>query len=517
MKKIIVLGSNGMAGHIITLYLLEQKKYEIYDFCHNKKIRKESINVDVTNTKALNLLFEEIKPDIVINCIGILKENCDKNLLLSSFINSFFPKYLEKYFKNSSCKIIHLSTDCVFDGRKGSYIETDIKNATDIYGITKGMGEIINEKDLTIRTSIIGPEIKDGESLFDWFMKQEGAIDGYENVWWTGVTTLELAKIIDYIIENNISGLYHIIPKEKINKFTLLSYIKDIFKKDKIKIYKEIKTRLDKSLLTTKSDFKYVIKNYKEMILELYEWMKNRPKYYQKYFEIKDKVIIVWSKIKALNLTKEKANLWVKYRIKIFMNYTYKSFKNQTNQNFYYFIHCDEVAAPIVFEELKNYTKLPDNIKFTNNYYKNISEILPFYKTLYFVRIDSDDMYDKNFIQRLVDYKHNENTQALIAQSGYTYDIINDKLARWYYKSPPFYTLIYNSFDFSNGYRYEVHGHSSVINLNHEILNGDNFIVIVHSQNTITVFNTSFRKQIIEGEEMNKIKKEFDLKPMINL
>ncbi len=517
MKKVVVLGSNGMAGHMICLYLLEKNKYEIYDVCHNQKIRKDSIEIDITKIDNLNKLFEDVKPDVVINCIGILNEECDKNILNSSYINGFFPKYLENYFKNSNCKVIHLSTDCVFDGKKGSYLEDDLKNATSIYGISKSLGEINNSKDLTIRTSIIGPEIKDGSGLFHWFMNQEGAIDGYKNVFWNGITTLELAKIIDYIIDNDISGLYNIGSSEKIDKYSLLLHIKEIFNKDNIFIYEETRTKSDKSLKTKKTDFNYNIKSYKEMLIELKEWMVEHPKYYQKYFGIKDKVIIIWSKIKVNDLEDEKASGWIKERIKVFMNYTCKGFKNQTNQDFYYFIHYDEKASLYLKDELAKYPPLPDNIVFTDSYYRDIAKILPFYKTLYFVRIDSDDIYSKDFIEKLKKFNPKDDTKVLIAQKGYTYDIMNDKLARWYYKSPPFYTLLYNAFDFSNGYRHEIHGHSSAILLPHEIISGDNFVVIVHGKNTVTVFNSSFRKQIIEGEEMTKIKNEYELKPFSEL
>ena len=511
MKKVLVLGADGMAGHMITLYLSELKKYEVYDFCYIKKMRKKSQLVDVTDFNYFDHQISIIEPDVIINCIGILNEKCDENPMLASYINAFFPHYLTNKFINTSCKIIHLSTDCVFNGEKGSYDEEDIKDATSIYGITKGMGEFNNNKDLTIRTSFIGPDIKDGTGLFNWFMKQEDAIDGYQNVWWTGLTNLELAKIINHVIENDMTGLYNIVPKEKINKYDLLNILKNVFKKGKVKIYAETRKKSDKSLITIRDNYNYNIKSYYEMVEELYNWMLEHPKYYQRYFDQKDKIIVVWSKIKAETISEENRQEWIKHRIKVFMQYTLKCFKNQTSQDFYYFINYDKYAETYVLEELAKYPPLPSNIIFTNHYYVDIEKELPLYKTLYFVRIDSDDMYQKDFIKKLNNYKHKEATKALLALNGYIYDAITDELARWIYKAPPFYTLIYDCFDFSNGYRHNIHGDSSVFKIAYEIIYGDNFIVIAHHKNTVTVFNCAFKKQIVDDKEKARIKLENNL------
>ena len=514
MKKIIILGSDSMAGHMIVLYLLGLKKYDIYDFCHTRKIRKKSQIADITNLNNFEEQIDIIKPDIIINCIDTLNNDPIK----ASYINAFFPRYLVNRFINTSCKIIHISNDSVFDGKRGSYDESDIKNSTSIYGITKGMGEFDNNKDLTIRTSIIGPDIKDGDGLFNWFMRQEDAIDGEQNVWWTGLTNLELAMIIDFVIEKDITGLYNIVSNEKINKYNLLNILKTIFKKNTIKIYEETKIKADNSLITKRNDLHYSFKSYYEMIDELFKWMDSHPKYYQRYFGLKDKIVIVWSKLKAETISENKREEWIKHRIKVFMNYTCESFKNQTNQDFYYFINYDEYAKPYVIDELKKYPRLPNNIVFTEHYYVDIEKLTPFYKNLYFVRIDSDDIYQKNFIQKLKDYKPKNETKAIVAINGYIYDIFTDELARWFYKSSsPFYTLIYDSFDFSNGYRHNIHGDLSVFKLYYEILYGDNFVVIAHHKNTITVFNCAFRKQIITGEEKEKIKIENNLSMMTEI
>ncbi len=515
MKKVAILGANGMAGHMVSLYLNSLGKYEVTNLCHGKKLNRNSFIVDVSNLSDLEAVLKQINPDIIINCIGILNDKSDDNIAYTSYINTFFPHFLENYYINSPTKIIHISTDCVFSGKRGSYSEEDYKDEKSIYGLTKNFGEIINTKDLTIRTSIIGPELKDGKGLFNWFMKQDGEVLGYKNAYWTGVTTLELAKIIDTAIEKEITGLYNVVPNERISKYDLLNLIKNIFNKDSVKVLEYENELVDKSLISVK-DFDYTVKSYEEMLKELKVWMDNHKIYYRNYYSLKDKVIIIWSKIKANDFkSDEEAEKWIKHRIKVFINYTAKSFKNQTNQNFYYFINYDEKARDYIFKELENYPSLPSNIIFTDRYHEKIKEIIPNYKTLYFVRIDSDDMYEKNFIQKLTDYKNKEDTQALICQSGYIYDTSNNMLAKWFYKSPPFFTLVYHTADFFGGIRHDVHGHSSVINLSHEIIEGDNFVVIVHGENTVTKFNSSFRKELIDEPcEKEKILNHFELETL---
>ena len=229
MKKILLFGATGMAGHMVYYFLRETKKYKIDNVVFRNKLTEDSIQLDVTNNNAVSKLVKTIKPDIIINCIGVLikgsKENPDNAILL----NAYFPHLLKRLSDEVNATLIHISTDCVFSGKKGNYSEIDFRDADDVYGRSKALGEIINEKDLTIRTSIIGPELKEnGEGLFHWFMKNSGNVNGYTNAYWGGVTTLELAKAIDVAIENNLTGLVHLSNGEKISKFDLLNLIKKV-------------------------------------------------------------------------------------------------------------------------------------------------------------------------------------------------------------------------------------------------------------------------------------------------
>ena len=280
MKKILLFGATGMAGHMVYHFLRETKKYKIDNVVFRNKLTEDSIQLDVTNNNAVSKLVKTIKPDIIINCIGVLikgsKENPDNAILL----NAYFPHLLKRLSDEVNATLIHISTDCVFSGKKGNYSEIDFRDADDVYGRSKALGEIINEKDLTIRTSIIGPELKEnGEGLFHWFMKNSGNVNGYTNAYWGGVTTLELAKAIDVAIENNLTGLVHLSNGEKISKFDLLNLIKKIWQKNDIKINPYNEKSVDKSLL--KSDrFNFRVPKYSEMMYQLDEWMKNNENLY---------------------------------------------------------------------------------------------------------------------------------------------------------------------------------------------------------------------------------------------
>ena len=167
MKKVLLFGATGMAGHVTYYYLRSMGKYDISNVVYRTPLTEDSIVVDVTNRDAVADVVHRVHPEIIINCIGILikgsKEHPDNAIL----INAYFPHLLKRLSDEVGAKLIHISTDCVFSGKKGNYTEDDFRDADDVYGRSKALGEIINDKDLTIRTSIIGPELKNnGEGLF---------------------------------------------------------------------------------------------------------------------------------------------------------------------------------------------------------------------------------------------------------------------------------------------------------------------------------------------------------------
>ena len=272
MKKILVLGSNNMAGHLIHNFLEEKNEFNIFG------INEEKFE---PFTYSFASKINRLEPDIIINALRITVEKSEKYPKRALFINSLIPKWLEKKFIKTKVKIIHLSTDCVFSGLIGNYVEDDLPDGLNVYSTSKFLGEIINNKDLTIRTSYVGPNLKNkNEELFDWFLNQSKKVKGYKYVLWNGITTLELAKNIYLAIQENICGLYHLVSDKKISKFELLSIINSIFKMDII-IEESKDEKLDRSLIDSKNIMPAI--KHDIMFKELFDYMMINRKYYNHY------------------------------------------------------------------------------------------------------------------------------------------------------------------------------------------------------------------------------------------
>lgn len=282
-KKVLLFGATGMAGHIAYYYLQSTERYELINVVYRTKLIKDSIVVDVTDKNAVTKLVEEVRPDLIINCIGVLIKGSKEHPDNAIFINAYFPHLLKKLSDKIGAKLIHISTDCVFSGKRGNYTESDFRDADDIYGRSKALGEIINDKDLTIRTSIIGPELKTtGEGLFHWFMHQTGQVNGFKTAIWGGVTTLELAKAIDNAIVQQQTGLIQLSNGIGITKYDLLNLFKKIWHRSNVNILPYNGNGIDKSI--AKSDkFAYEVPGYEVMLLEQYEWMRKNDKLYSQY------------------------------------------------------------------------------------------------------------------------------------------------------------------------------------------------------------------------------------------
>lgn len=288
-KKLLILGAAGMAGHAAYIYLKETGKYEIVTVCHSGKIEPDSYELDVYDTKQLAQIIEQEKPNVVINCIGILIKGAKTNPANAIYINSYFPHKLSDILHKvvSGSKVIHISTDCVFSGKKGNYRDADEKDALDIYGMTKNLGELINDKDLTLRTSIIGPELKkNGEGLMHWIFSQktDGEINGYQKSIWGGITTLELAKVIDSCIESDLAGLYQISNNSGISKYELVSLIVKEFNLP-IKVNAVEGVVCNKSIVNTeRQDFSFSVSSYDKMIKDIHKFMDVHKELYKQYY-----------------------------------------------------------------------------------------------------------------------------------------------------------------------------------------------------------------------------------------
>jgi dTDP-4-dehydrorhamnose reductase len=273
MKKILVIGIKGMAGHVVFKSLQQLGNYEVYGVARNVTATDRVFNLDVSNTEELKKTID-LGFDVIINCIGILNKDAEDNPHKAIWFNSYFPHLLESIAKNTKTKVISISTDCVFSGIKGNYTENDLTDGKGFYAMSKSMGEIVNEKDLTIRTSIIGPELnKEGIGLFHWFMTQKDGMGGYSQAFWSGITTIELAKVIHQTILQDIKGLLIVAGSPKIDKFSLLKLFNTIFRNDALTITENANYKVDKSMYSSRLDFDYQIPSYKDMILEMKGWV----------------------------------------------------------------------------------------------------------------------------------------------------------------------------------------------------------------------------------------------------
>lgn len=283
MKKVLVLGAKGMAGHVVFKLLPQLGVYDVWGIARNVEETDRIISLDVKETDRLSSIAASHNFDYIINCIGILNKDAEDNPDKAIWFNSYFSHFLESITKNTSTKVIHISTDCVFSGKRGGYTENDEKDGYGFYAQSKSLGELNNKKDLTLRTSIIGPELNEnGIGLFHWFMSQndDAKLKGFTHAFWSGVTTVELTKVIHAAIEQNITGLIQITQKNKIDKYSLLQLFNTIFKKGAVTIEPNSDYHVDKSMISVRTDFDYTVAGYDAMLLEMKQWIEqNNYKY----------------------------------------------------------------------------------------------------------------------------------------------------------------------------------------------------------------------------------------------
>lgn len=257
-KRILIFGGDGMLGHqllktfqsnyhVTTTLRNSINSYKSFElFNHENSI----FDIDVRNFKDINEVFVNVKPEVVINCVGIVKQRSEsKDAIESIKINSLLPHQLELLCGQYDARLIQISTDCVFSGKKGDYLEEDIPDAEDIYGRTKLLGEVFSENAITLRTSIIGLELSRKQGLVEWFLAQRGTIKGYSKAIFTGFTTIELASIIDTIIIKHpgLTGLWHV-SSNPINKYQLLNDLAVKLDRNDIEILEDKEFICDRSL-----------------------------------------------------------------------------------------------------------------------------------------------------------------------------------------------------------------------------------------------------------------------------
>lgn len=281
--KFLVFGASGMAGHTISLYLKEQG-HEVTGFSRNKIDHCKSIVGDARDTESVREIIKAGNYDTVINCIGILNQYAEQNKELATFLNAYFPHFLSSVTSGTDTQVIHMSTDCVFSGKRGGYTEYDLRDGETFYDRSKALGELEDEKNITMRNSIVGPDINpDGIGLFNWFMKQNGTINGYTKAKWTGLTTLQLAKVMEVAAKEKAYGLFNMVYNESISKYELLKLFNYHMLNNELTIQPSETIVADKSLKRTRFEFGYIIPDYETMVEEMANWIRAHKYLYPHY------------------------------------------------------------------------------------------------------------------------------------------------------------------------------------------------------------------------------------------
>ena len=272
-----------MAGHTIALYFKE-RGHEVHAFSRKQFPYCHWIEGDAFDAERLKEIVTTGNYDAVINCIGLLNQFAESAPENAIYINSYLPHLIVSWLRATKTKFIQMSTDCVFAGNTGPYDEQSFPDGKSYYDRTKALGEVNNNKDLTFRNSIIGPDINEnGIGLFHWFMKQSTIIYGFSKAIWTGVTTLTLAKAMERAIEVDLTGLYNLVNNDSINKYDLLQLFNKNFKDGAIEICKSEKLELDKTLINKRTDFDFIVPSYEHMIFEMKEWIEIHKDIYPMY------------------------------------------------------------------------------------------------------------------------------------------------------------------------------------------------------------------------------------------
>jgi dTDP-4-dehydrorhamnose reductase len=256
--RILILGASGMLGNAMMRVLVQRQCHEVFGSARSESIKKffardllDNIitGIDVENFDNLLRLFLQIRPDVVINCVGLIKQLEEAENPLSALpINSLLPHRLAHLCELIHARLVHISTDCVFSGRKGNYLETDEADAQDLYGRSKLLGEVDYPHAVTLRTSIIGHELNSAHGLIGWFLAQQGIIKGYTQAIFSGLPTCELARVIhDQVLPHTeMHGLYHV-AAHPISKYDLLKIVNREYEKG-LEIEPDSHLKIDRSL-----------------------------------------------------------------------------------------------------------------------------------------------------------------------------------------------------------------------------------------------------------------------------
>lgn len=256
--RILILGGDGMLGHRLLLHLRDHHETKVTlrrDLAEYERYglftpENSYANVEARDTDALLAALADFRPEAVVNCVGIVKQRGEaKEAIPSIEVNALLPHRLAEACGGIGARLLHLSTDCVFSGRKGGYTLEDVPDPVDLYGRSKLLGEVGGPGCVTLRTSIIGLELSRKGSLIEWFLAQKGEIKGFTEAIYTGLTTAEMSRVIEKVLVEHpdLSGVWQV-AAEKINKYELLSRFSEALGREDVRIVPDDSVRIDRSL-----------------------------------------------------------------------------------------------------------------------------------------------------------------------------------------------------------------------------------------------------------------------------
>lgn len=283
--RYLIFGATGMAGHMVALYLKELGHEVIGVSRRPAPFLDCYAEIDVFNRRAVQRVIDDHKPDVVVNCIGALVAECEAFHDRAIYLNAYLPHLLASICSKAGTRVIHLSTDCIYRGNTGPYYEYTRADAEEFYGRTKALGELNDNQNLTLRQSIVGPDIsKQGIGLLNWFMGQEGSIGGWTGAMWSGMTTLELAKAVEACSRSSYAGIINMVPPGSgISKYDLLQLFNCHIRRMPIEIVPDSHFVCDKVLTSAREDSPYTPSDYERQVVELAEWIRGHRMLYPHY------------------------------------------------------------------------------------------------------------------------------------------------------------------------------------------------------------------------------------------
>lgn len=281
--RFLILGVTGMAGHVMALYLSE-RGHDVTGLARHSTGIVPSIACDATDFARLKDVVREGGYDVVVNAVGILNQEAEERKAVAVALNALLPHELARMTADLPTRVFHISTDCVFAGNTGPYDERSVPDGQTFYDRSKALGELRDAKNLTMRTSIVGPDMNEhGIGLLNWFMRQSGEVNGFTGALWTGLTSLELARAMEAAAASDVTGLVNMVPEGNISKYELLGLFNEHIRAHKVTLAASDGFQCDKSLVRTNHDLDFRAGGYSQQVQELAAWMRAHRGLYPHY------------------------------------------------------------------------------------------------------------------------------------------------------------------------------------------------------------------------------------------